>query len=192
MSLKKWEKILVKNLTGISKRERQTVLEYYREIYGDKLEAGYTEEEILKEFGEPETCARKILSEENGVAFDEPKMKTVQTGYSVGAIVGLACMTVLLVIPLYAVIVAVAATFASCVAAGVAFVIGGGAYTLVAPFFYGINGAPVGGVIANVGCGIAMAGVGLLLFVGFYFATKYTVIFAIKLFKAIYCRRVER
>ena len=146
----------------------------------------------MKEFGDPETCAQKILSEENGEVFAETKQKTVQTGYSVGAIVGLACMTILLIIPLYAVLVAVVAAFASGVAAGVAFVIGGGAYTLVSPFFYGINGAPVGGVIANMGCGIAMAGVGLLLFVGFYFATKYTATFSIKLFKAIYFRRVAR
>jgi uncharacterized membrane protein len=188
MTLKQWERRLVNALKGLPKAERERAVEYYREIYGDKLEAGCTEEEILKEFGAPEECAQTILSEGRG---EEVVVKptTGKTGYSVGAVIGLVCMTVLLIIPLYACILAVVAAFASCVAVGAACVLCGGVYTLFSPFFYGANGMSVGGVIAHVGGGIAMAGVGLLLLVGFYLATKYVATAAIKLFKTIYGRR---
>lgn len=197
MTLKQWERRLVNSLKGLSKQERQTALEYYREIYGDKLDAGYTGEEIVEEFGSPEECAKNILSDSGytQTVMTNPKEKrtvTVKEKYSAGAIVGLVCMTLLLIIPLYAVIVSVIAAFASCVIAGGACVLGGGAYFLLSPFYFGINGAPFGGVIANMGTGIALTGVGFLLFVGFYFPTKYTTIGAIKLFKLIYFRRTKQ
>lgn len=63
MTKKEWEKRLLKNLKSLSKQERKEVLEYYREMYDDKLDTGFSEREILKEFGSPEECARKILAE---------------------------------------------------------------------------------------------------------------------------------
>ena len=128
MTLKQWERRLVNSLKGLSKQERQTALEYYREIYGDKLDAGYTGEEIVEEFGSPEECAKNILSDSDytQTVMTKPKEKrtvVVKETYSAGAIVGLVCMTLLLIIPLYAVIVSVIAAFASCVIVGGACVV---------------------------------------------------------------------
>ena len=197
MTLKQWERRLVNSLKGLSKQERQTALEYYREIYGDKLDAGYTGEEIVEEFGSPEECAKNILSDSDytQTVMTKPKEKKIlllKEKDSVGAIIGIVCMTLLLIIPLYAVIVSVIATFASCVIVGGACVVEGGLYTVASPFWLGFHGTPFGGIVANVGAGIATAGVGLLLFVGFYLATKYTTIGAIKLLKLIYFRRKKQ
>lgn len=197
MTLKQWERRLVNSLKGLSKQERQTALEYYREIYGDKLDAGYTGEEIVEEFGSPEECAKNILSDSDytQTVMTKPKEKrtvVVKETYSAGAIVGLVCMTLLLIIPLYAVIVSVIAAFASCVIVGGACVVEGALFALVGPFYFGIHGMPFGGIVANVGAAIATIGVGFLIFVGFYLATKYTTIGAVKLFKLIYFRRTKQ
>ena len=63
MKKKTWEKQLVKLLKALPYAERQSVLNYYNEIYSDKIEAGMAEEEIIAEFGFPEDCAARILSE---------------------------------------------------------------------------------------------------------------------------------
>ena len=197
MTYKEWERRLINSLKGLSKQERKTVLEYYREIYGDRLDAGYTGEEIIEEFGSPEECAKNILSdgEYADLVLTKPKEKKViflKEKYSVGAIIGLVCMTLLLIIPIYAAIFSVVVAFASCVLVGGVCVVVGGLYALVSPFWLGFHGTSFVGIVANVGAGIASAGVGLLLFVGFYFATKYTAIWGIKLFKMIYFRRKKQ
>ena len=63
MTQVEWEKIFLENLTTIPDAERFKMAEYYREIYGDKLEAGQTPDEILAEFGDPKECAIRILKE---------------------------------------------------------------------------------------------------------------------------------
>ena len=192
MTLNEWERRLLQSLSGLSKEEQQTAIDYYREMYGDKLEAGYEPEKIVEEFGLPEDCAQKILS---GVESAQPFFSystttpTAKTSsYSVGSIVGLVFMTLFVTIPVYAVILSVALAFASCVLAGGACVIGGAFYTVFSPFYLGLNGTSFGGVLANMGIAIATAGIGFLLMIAFYFLTKYVVVAGVKLFKIIYGR----
>ena len=67
MSYKKWVKELKANLKDISRNERQSILDYYAEAYADRLAAGFTEEQILEEFGSPQRAAQAL----NGEIFDE-------------------------------------------------------------------------------------------------------------------------
>ena len=77
MNKREWERRFLKGLKPLAGKERNEALEYYREIYGDKIDAGFSEEEILREFGKPEDCARKIL-EENGISVDHNAKKAVR------------------------------------------------------------------------------------------------------------------
>lgn len=65
MTFHEWEAKLLENLKSLSEQEKQKILDYYREIYSDKTDAGYDNKQILDEFGTPEECAKKILLEEN-------------------------------------------------------------------------------------------------------------------------------
>lgn len=65
MTFHEWEAKLLENLTSLSEQEKQKILDYYREIYSDKTDAGYSNKQILDEFGSPEECAKKILLEES-------------------------------------------------------------------------------------------------------------------------------
>ena len=63
MSYREWESALMQALKGLPTAECIKITSYYREIYGDKLDAGITEEEIVAEFGDPVACAKKIMLE---------------------------------------------------------------------------------------------------------------------------------
>lgn len=213
MTWSEWEKRFFKGLTSLSDDERLEIVAYYREMYGDKLEAGISEAEILAEFGEPELCARKILEEgtettvsdkENETPQKEvdaplpppivseapsaPKKEDVnaaQSGESVASVVGMVVLTLLLILPLAIVALAVIISFgAACVSGGVAALAG-----LVYIFFLPFAGLTGAGVVANIGIGIATIGVGILLFVGFWYLTKYTAIGTYKVLVSIYGRR---
>ncbi len=176
MTYKEWERRLLKNLKSLPKNERQSLADYYREMYGDKQDLGLTDEEILQEFGTPEACAEKILSEERE-AFSLPENKRTERKdeVSVASIVGIAFASLIVIVPLACVWAALVASFGAVTFSGVIFALAGVAYIVLAPFMAmgGLGGAAI---TAHIGTGIAMCGVGLLLFVGFYLLTKYTAI----------------
>ncbi len=63
---------------GMTREEKRTVLNYYEEMYQDKLDDGQKEEDIIKEFGFPEDVAQNVR-ENDGFAKpeddkDEPKV----------------------------------------------------------------------------------------------------------------------
>ena len=72
MTYNEWRDELKSNLLSVSDSERQRVLDYYAEAYADRREAGFSEREIIAEFGAPYDAAQKILNE--GVD-DEPDDK---------------------------------------------------------------------------------------------------------------------
>ena len=63
MVRKKFDKRLRKSLKGLSRQERQEVIDYYNEMIDDSIESGKTEEQAIAELGSPEDLAKKILSE---------------------------------------------------------------------------------------------------------------------------------
>ena len=63
MKYNEWRDELKSNLLCVSETERRRVLDYYAEAYADRRDAGYTEREIIDEFGAPYDAAQRILSE---------------------------------------------------------------------------------------------------------------------------------
>lgn len=63
MVRKKFDKKLRKSLKGLSRQERQEVIDYYNEMIDDSIESGKTEEQAIEELGSPEDLSKKILSE---------------------------------------------------------------------------------------------------------------------------------
>ena len=196
MTYKQWEKQLKKHLSSLSASERTDALEYYRELYGDKREAGETDEEIVSGFGAPEVCAKRILAEtdENNASYADsadykgyanyaPKRKKRKFGnYSPAQIAGIVCLTVLILCPLAEIALAVVASFAAVSLAGGIVAVAGAVYVPLSLSF----GVGFGATVAHVGSGIAACGVGLVLLAAFFLAAKYTVIGCVKGVKFLY------
>ncbi|MDE5943676.1 MAG: DUF4097 family beta strand repeat-containing protein [Clostridia bacterium] len=63
MKYNEWRDELKNNLLGVSESERARVLDYYAEAYADRREAGFSEREIIDEFGAPFDAAQRILAD---------------------------------------------------------------------------------------------------------------------------------
>ena len=194
MKKKVWERRFLKTLKPLSKDERYSALAYYQELYDDKAETGICEEEILREFGEPERCAYRILlGEENTEtgtppgAPQTPKIRQMRS-YSVAELIGLVFVGLILLLPLACVALALVISFGAVCVSGVAVAVAGLVYTIGSPFVFFANGGTV--IVANAALGITAIGVGMLLFVGFYYATKWVAIAAYKGFSFIGNRRI--
>lgn len=81
MTYTEWRDELKSNLLCVSESERRRVLEYYAEAYADRREAGYSEREIVAEFGAPYDAAKRILSEEDREFVDAPKREERREPY---------------------------------------------------------------------------------------------------------------
>lgn len=71
MKYNEWRDELKDNLLCVSESERRRVLDYYAEAYADRRDAGFTEREIIDEFGAPYDAAQRILSE-SGEIYEAP------------------------------------------------------------------------------------------------------------------------
>lgn len=67
MTYNEWRDELKNNLLCVSESERRRVLDYYAEAYADRRDAGFTEREIIDDFGAPYDAAQRILYD----GFDE-------------------------------------------------------------------------------------------------------------------------
>lgn len=195
MNKREWERRFLKGLKPLAGKERNEALEYYREIYGDKIDVGFSEEDILREFGEPERCAYRILLGEENTESATPTSaphatKTRQRRtYSVAEIIGLVFVGLILFLPLACVALALILSFGAVCVSGVAVAIAGAVYVIGSPFLFFANGSTA--IAANVAIGITTIGVGLLLFVGFYYAMKWMAIAAYRGFSFIFYRRTN-
>lgn len=63
MTYRQWEKAFRKRLSRLPKEERERALGYYAELYGDMLDAGMDTDIILRQFGDPEESADRIIAE---------------------------------------------------------------------------------------------------------------------------------
>lgn len=74
MTYNEWRDELKNNLLSVSDSERRRVLDYYGEAYADRREAGFTEREIIEDFGAPYDAAQRILQENDYETYaDSPK-----------------------------------------------------------------------------------------------------------------------
>lgn len=181
MTYKQWEKQLKRQLSSLSASERADALEYYRELYGDKKEAGGMEEEIVAEFGLPEDCAKRILAEAD-FGGSKKRKKRRFSDYSPAQIAGIVFLTIIILCPLAEVALAVVAAFAAVGIAGGVVAAAGVVYIPLCLTF----GVGFGGTLAHIGAGLAACGVGLVVLALFCYATKYTVIGCVKGIKFLY------
>ncbi len=70
MTYNEWRDELKSNLLCVSESERRRVLDYYAEAYADRREAGFSEREIIEEFGAPYDAAQSMLAD-NQVPYAE-------------------------------------------------------------------------------------------------------------------------
>ncbi len=61
MRYNEWRDELQNNLFNVTESERRRVLDYYAEAYADRREAGYSERQIIEDFGAPYDAAQRIL-----------------------------------------------------------------------------------------------------------------------------------
>ena len=198
-----WEKQLLGYLKSQPEAEKKQIVDYYREMYNEKMERGLSNEQVLLEFGDPKNCAARILmepaiEEEHKYSeatekskkqkspkpdFDEliTKVKRKTKGLSVGSAVGWFFITVILLIPLGAVAVSVIATFAALALSGFVMILGGAVGAVASPFglFLGWSG---GLTVSAIGTCVALAGVGAIFAVIFTLLTKYS---SIGLYKSV-------
>lgn len=81
MTYNEWRDELKSNLLCVSESERRRVLDYYAEAYADRRDAGFTEREIIEDFGAPYDAAQRILSERGETEyFDARNAESVNTG----------------------------------------------------------------------------------------------------------------
>lgn len=189
MNYSEWERALVKELKGLPTAEYIKITSYYREMYGDKLDAGMSEEAILAEFGSPKSCAEKILVEsaeesarknnKNSLsATNEPSSHAGQTTKNIILAV---LFSLFAGLPLAAVLVSIVVSLGAVCISGGAGVLAGFVYIFVGAF----NAAGTG-IAAHIGMSIGAIGVCGFLCIGGFFATKYSAIYSYKLMKLIY------
>ena len=181
MTYRQWEKTFKKRLSRLPKEERERALGYYAELYGDKLDAGTSESEIVREFGDPKAAADKIIEESAETASAQGKTVRARTAGDTAARAAAAVLLFLFVgQPLLAVIFCLAVAGAALFLSGFAVILAGVAYVvyfLVQLCMFG--GA---GYAAQIGIGLAAAGVGALLVPLFLYCTKWLFIACGKIF----------
>lgn len=169
MNFKAWLKKLKRETRSLPLSEQRTVVSYYEELYYDKKDEGYTEREIVREFGAPELAAGKILSETyGGVRVREKKLSGTR-------IFCFLVIGILLGIPIIAVVFSLWVTAFALVVSGIGISLGGiwGIVTSVAAI---ISGGPwmayLGISLFLIGFGIIFAIVMIQLSKAFWRATK--------------------
>ena len=210
MTYKLWEESLLKYLKSLDEEEKNGILGYFREMYDDKMETGISEAEIVESFGDPMLAAARILKESGEQAEDtyreervtadaEPKSDEKSGGDSApvsknterkrsekastrGAswVVYIILITLLFTIPLATVIISVIASLAAITVSGGAMLIGGALGAVASPFLL-LFGNTLPTVLLVLGGALTVAGVGALLFVSFYYITKYSIVSTYKI-----------
>lgn len=180
MTYRQWEKAFRKRLSRLPEEERERALGYYAELYGDKLDAGVSESEIVREFGDPKAAADKIIEESAETAFAQGKTVRARTAGDTAARAAAVLLFLFVGLPLLAVLFSLAVAGAALFLSGFAVILAGVAhvvYFLAQLYMYG--GA---GYVAQIGIGLAAAGVGAMLVPLFLCCTKWLFIACGKIF----------
>ena len=185
MTYKQWEKMLLRRLKLLSKEERDGIAAYYREIWGDKIEAGFSEYEILLEFGSPEQAAARILSEDREGGEKTVSVLQKKPEHSTAVLVCKIVLGILLLLPLGSALAGVIISFGAVSVSGVGVAFGGVVLLVWSLFQLSV----IGYGLALLGTAFVMIGVGLMLFVGFWYATKYCAIGLAQALKSFFAWR---
>ncbi len=170
MTYKEWEAQLEERLRGARRNDISGILNYYREMYGDKHEAGLSDEEIIAEFGTPVECAERIKQDSPEImpGVSDRWRKVFSWAMKIA-------LAVFIIIPMLGTLLTGIATLAACILGGVAVALGGVGvviYSVVMLFM----GSAINTVLILFGLGMAMAGGGAMICIGFFFMTRYAII----------------
>lgn len=194
-----WDKQLRRELRSLPEDERETILDYYNEIFEDKRDRGERETEIIASFGSPYAVAEKILRESRsgvrgsaaysadsvGVRKDDtlygfetepyrasskiPKNSRAEFDVADegkksggGRVSVFIILLIIFWIPILAITVSVFAVLFAFVVAFVA-VIAAGGFVAVIGFIDAASGVGAAVGLVEIGAGIFVIGVGLLL-----------------------------
>lgn len=183
MTFKVWLKKLKKATNGLQYGEQGKIISYYEELYLDKLDEGFSEREIVKEFGPAELAANRILSDsyggsrsqagilsdrygrsrsQTGVLTDNyggNRPRTAQRRLRGGRVAFMAVMFVLFGAAVIGIAVALWATVLSLVVAGIG-VAAAGIWTVVAS----VAAMTTGGTwLFYLGSGLICLGIGIII-----------------------------
>lgn len=192
MTYNEWEGSLIRALSSLPDDEKENAIEYYREIYSDKSEAGISDGDIIADFGTPQAVALRILNEnaieskesilDNGSKQGEKVTRMQDNGkkLTVSAIIGYACLILFVGIPAAVIMISFIASFGAATVGCAAGVIGGIVGAIASPFgmilgYTGLN------ALATAGACMALAGASLILFLVFYAITKYVAVTSYKI-----------
>ena len=196
MSFEQWKRSLRIALDALPEDEKDAILEYYKEMYADMADSGKTEEEIISELGSPEECARRTIEEgeyvsSNGVTPDtvlNSEGGSVKKGrFSVGGAIGVFIFSLIIMLPLFAAALSVVLSLGAVSVSGVVISFGGALVLLASPVTFFVSYS-LGEILMIYGGGIAMVGIGGVIAIAFWYATKYSAKGVSAFFKMIYKR----
>ncbi len=183
MTYRKWEYDLKCLLQGYPKKEVDELTRYYAEIYGDKKDAGFSDDDILIEFGTPEECAEKFRAE--AAAQDSGKKKPQFKLPSADKLTKLILLTVFVYIPLAAAVLSGILTLAALSLGGAGLAVAG-LGSIALSFYHAISGNGVAVFLSMLGLGLGGIGVGAIISIAFFFITKYAARSAYKIVIRLY------
>ena len=209
MNFSEWKRTLRARLDDLPDDEIDAAIDYYKEMFSDMSDAGRSEAEILSDFGSPEECAERIRKEtsdaESEVApegvsnfdGDSAKIKRDDTKgsvlksklsrISVGEAVGIFFFSLLILLPLVSAALGIIVALGSVAISGVAIAISGALLAVASPTIF-VFGYGLGEFLFTLGGGILLIGLGGLLTVGFWYATKYSAKGTLAFLKIVYRR----
>lgn len=199
MTFKEWQYDLKCLLRGMPRKEIKAITDYYEEMYTDKKEAGIPELEILMEFGSPDECAEKIRKEStDGDEQKKPRASAVKEERTASSrpplaftVIGMCFLTLLVLIPLAAVLIGAIASFAATSIAGAASAIAG-VCAIAVGIVHLCIGMGLASSLAAIGGGIALCGAGTILAVSFFVITKYSAVATYKATLYVFRGRKEK
>lgn len=178
-----WKNELESYLLDLPDDEKRKVFSYFSEMYADKREAGFSEDEIIAEFGAPYDAAQRILgkSDEEAELAHTPSKKKYesnkdkkndedvrQKGDNSFAFV---IICIIFAVPLFALIMSmVGITVGFCVAP-IAMIISGFAAAGNSIGAMVASGA-IGSGICGIGAGLIVTGLGFMLITPFFGLVK--------------------
>lgn len=192
MTYTKWESELKSLLAGLPENEIDEATRYYAEIYGDKRDAGFSDEDIIKEFGTPEECAEKIRTEaaEGSDGENKSTERTVNIKITLPEkekMKKIAKTTLFPVIPLAFVAFLAIAAILSFAASGAGIAIGGvGSFVLSFLHLFAGDGFLV--FLSLFGIGLAGIGLGFIITVAFIYLAKRVAVFAYEYLRRFYAK----
>ena len=175
MTEKEYLKELKRNLSALKRSDRNSLIEFYKEMIEDKIENDKTEREAIAELEPADAVAKRTLAE-YGIDEEKLNMRRKISGTTLALVIIGSPLWIPLAIAALAVVLAVAISILAGIISIASACIG---VTLSSPFFLvmGIITAfsDVGTGLIAIGYGLSAAALGILAVTGIYKLIAYIV-----------------